>query len=45
MLDGAGYVSVGAFSNALLGDLCMERAKEERRGLRGKKKRPLASDE
>jgi hypothetical protein len=42
MLDGTGYVTVGPFSNALFGDLGVERFKEERRGLRGKKKRLLA---
>lgn len=39
MLDGTGYVSVGPFSNALFSDLGVERFKEERRDLRGKKKR------
>lgn len=42
MLDGTGCVAVGPFSNALFGDLGVERFKEERRGLRGKKKRLLA---
>ena len=45
MLDGTGYVAVGTFSNALFGDLGVERFKEERRDLRGKKKRLLADDE
>ena len=42
MLHGAGYMTVGALSNALLSDLGVKRSKEERRGLRGKKKRLLA---
>jgi len=42
MLDGSGYVAVGPFSNAFFGDLGVERFKEERRGLRGKKKWLLA---
>ena len=42
VLHGAGYMTVGALSNALLSDLGVKRSKEERRGLRGKKKRLLA---
>jgi len=43
MLGGSGYVTVGTLANALLGDLGVNRVKEERRGLRGKKKRLRAS--
>jgi len=42
VLDGTGYVAVGAFANALFGDLGVECFKEERRDLRGKKKRLVA---
>jgi hypothetical protein len=45
MFDGTRYMAVGALSDTLLGDLSVECSKEERRALRGKKKRLLANGE